>query len=82
MIRFGYLYLNGKLTVYDVCLEMRHGRPTWVASLSEDPRVNFSAVRAETAAQMLKEHLEYQAKFAPKPSVTWIPPDTPTPRAV
>lgn len=82
MIRFGYLYLNGKLTVYDVCLESRHGRPVWVASLSEDPRVNFSAVRAETAIQQLKEHLEYHAKYAPKPTVTWLPPDPSSARAV
>lgn len=58
MIRFGYFYLNGRLTVYDVCLEMRQGRAIYVASLSEDPRVCFGAVRAEHAVAQLREYLE------------------------
>ncbi|HEY9721999.1 MAG TPA: hypothetical protein V6D47_08285 [Oscillatoriaceae cyanobacterium] len=58
MIRFGYFYLNGRLTVYDVSVEQRHGRSVYVAALSEDPRVCFAAIRPEHAIEQLREYLD------------------------
>lgn len=81
MIKFGYFYLNGKLTIYDVSIEVRQGHQLYVAALSEDPRISFAAVRAETAVLMLKDHLEHMSRQR-QPSVTWLPGGSGTPRAV
>ena len=70
-IKFGTYYLHGQLVVYDVCLEERHGRRYYVASLSEDPRISFAAVRPEHAVEQLKAHLAHQARA----HVTWLPAD-------
>jgi hypothetical protein len=81
MIRFGYLYLNGALTIYDVSVESVHGRSMYVASLSSDPRIAFRAVRAEHAVEQLKMHLTELAHAAHvaerRAAVTWLP-DNPT----
>lgn len=62
MVQFGYLYLNGKLTIYDVTMEVRAGRVMYVASLSEDPGVNYAAIRLDAAVQQLTEFLVYRAR--------------------
>ena len=73
MIRFGHFYLGDKLTVYDVTLEVIQGRRLFVATLSEDPRVSFRAVRAENAVAQLKSHLAQQSpRPAFTPRVTWV----------
>jgi hypothetical protein len=78
MIRFGYLYLNDALTIYDVTVETVHGRSLYVASLSSDPRIAFRAVRAEHAVEQLKMYLSDLSRTAERrASVTWLP-DTPT----
>lgn len=64
MVHFGYLYLNNKLTIYDVTQEVRHGRIVYVASLSEDPTVNYASVRMETAVLQLTDFLKYRAQRA------------------
>lgn len=71
MIRFGHFYLNGKLMIYDVSLELIQGRRLFVASLSEDPRVSVKAVRLENAVQQLQSHLSSapQPRFTPR--VSW-----------
>lgn len=80
MIRFGYFYLNGRLTIYDISTEIVHGRPVVVAALSEDPRICFSAVRAEHAVEQLKVYLAELAS-RPRPAVTWMPGTVITPTA-
>ena len=69
MIRFGYFRLNGRLVVFDVTEEIISGHRYCVASLSEDPRVRFHAVRPTNAIEKLRQHLEQ----ASQPSVTWLP---------
>jgi hypothetical protein len=81
MIRFGYFYLNGRLTIYDVSVELVHGRPMMVASLSEDPRICFRAIRAEHAVEQLKAYLAQLTAQAPRPAVTWFPGSASTPTA-
>lgn len=66
MVRFGYLYLNGRLTIYDVSLELRDGHPMYVAALSEDPSIHFVSPRAETAVQRLTHCLQAQAGRFPR----------------
>jgi hypothetical protein len=73
MIRFGYFYLNGRLTIYDVSTELVHGRPLFVAALSEDPRICFRAVRAEHAVEQLKAYLVEVASHPNRTAVTWLP---------
>lgn len=81
MIRFGYFYLNGRLTIYDISTEVVHGRPVVVAALSEDPRICFQAIRAEHAVEQLKAYMTELAAQAPRPAVTWFPAPAITPTA-
>lgn len=73
MMQFGYFYLNGRLTIYDVSLEVRQGRRVYVASLSEDPRVSFASLRAENAVMQLREYLETFKRARRQPMVSWMP---------
>lgn len=73
MIKFGYFYLNGRLTIYDVTPEVRQGHRVYVAALSDDPRISFAAVRAETAVFQLKDYLERVTRGPSQPAVTWLP---------
>ena len=73
MIKFGYFYLNGRLTIYDVTPEVRQGHRVYVASLSDDPRISFAAVRAESAVYQLKDYLERTCRVPQQPVVTWLP---------
>ncbi len=78
MIRFGFFYLNGRLTVYDVTLECVQGRLVYVAALSEDPRIRFQAVRQENAVEQLKAYMAELAQPGHRaPSVTWMPGSAP-----
>ena len=81
MIRFGFFYLNGRLTVYDVSLEWVHGRPMFVAALSEDPRICFRAIRPENAIEQLQAYLVELTRPGRRPAVTWMPGSAPTPQA-
>jgi hypothetical protein len=67
-MRFGYFYIHGQFTLYDVSLEIVGGHRVYVASLSADPAVRCLAVREEGAVAALKARLE-QAAIAPAP--TW-----------
>ncbi|MNS04254.1 hypothetical protein D3C72_356090 [compost metagenome] len=77
MIRFGFFYLNGRLTVYDVTLECVHGRLVYVAALSEDPRIRFQAVRQENAVEQLKAYMAELAQPSHRAAVTWMPGSAP-----
>lgn len=79
MMRFGFFTLNGRLTVYDVTQEWLHGRPVFVAALSEDPRVCFKAVRQENAVAQLEAYLTDLTRPGRRPAVTWIQQGAPTP---
>jgi hypothetical protein len=78
MMRFGFFTLNGRLTVYDVTQEWLHGRPVFVAALSEDPRVCFKAVRQENAVAQLEAYLTDLTHPGRRPAVTWIQQTAPT----
>lgn len=78
MIRFGFFYLNGRLTVYDVSTEWVHGRQMFVAALSEDPRICFRAIRPENAIEQLKGYMADRARAASHANVTWLPNSVPT----
>lgn len=69
MIRFGYFRLNGRLVIYDITEELIHGHRHWVASLSENPEIHFTAIRPVHAVENLKQYLEEAAQ----PAVTWLP---------
>ena len=80
MIRFGYFYLNGRLTIYDVAVELNHGRQVYVASLSEDPRICFRAIRIEHAVEQLKAYMQDATAPRRRARVTWLP-ESATPSA-
>lgn len=73
MLRFGYYFLNGKLVVYDVTLEYTQGHRHFVATLSENPKIRFTAVRPETAVQRLKDFMEFGNELPTLAGVTWMP---------
>lgn len=53
-MHFGFIYTAEGLVVYDVC---REDGGAYVASLSVDPRVHFSASSPEVALARLLSHL-------------------------
>lgn len=67
-MRFGFFYVHGQFTLYDVATEIVGGHRVCVASLSADPAVRCLAVREDAAVAALKERLE-AAAMAPAP--TW-----------
>lgn len=73
MIRFGYFYLQGKLTVYDVDVDSGLGYTAYVASLSEQPGIAFRAVRPETAVARLRAYLETGMNGPVLEKVTGLP---------
>ncbi|MEB3197452.1 MAG: hypothetical protein VKP62_09645 [Candidatus Sericytochromatia bacterium] len=58
MIRFGFYFLRDKLIVFDLSIDVFGDRPIFVAALSENPAIQFRAMRAETAIERLKNHLD------------------------
>ena len=73
MIRFGYLYVNGKLTIFDVSKDESFGYTCYVAALSEDPAIAFRSVRPETAIEKLCDYLEHGTGAPTLSRVTWQP---------
>lgn len=53
-ICFGHFYVGATFVLYDVCVERVAGRRRYVASLSGDPRVHFSAPDPIEAVGRLK----------------------------
>ncbi|MDB5101406.1 MAG: hypothetical protein JWM80_5827 [Cyanobacteria bacterium RYN_339] len=53
MLKFGHVYLNHRFVTYDVGPELVEGRLVYVASLSQDPRVQVKASHAEAAVALL-----------------------------
>lgn len=66
MIWFSYLYLGSRMVVMDVQEDRTPGYRTFVASLSEDPRVCFRALTAHEALEALAAHLR-------GPRITFFP---------
>lgn len=67
-MRFGYFYLNGRFTVYDVTIEVVGGHRVHVATLSENPVMRCLAGTPDEAVERLKQYLT-MAVSAPAP--TW-----------
>jgi hypothetical protein len=65
-MQFGFFYVHGQFTLYDVTLEIVGGHRLYVASLSADPSVRCLAARGDFAVAALRAHLE-QAAMAPAP---------------
>ena len=65
MPRFGTFYAAGQLIVFEITIELDSaGRPTYVATLSVDPRVRVEARRPETAALTLQAIVQRQPAMA------------------
>lgn len=71
MIWFGYVYLDARMVIIDVCIEHYQGQRWCVASLSEDTRVCCYARRAEDAIQSLVARL--RGMHQPSLHVTFAP---------
>jgi hypothetical protein len=70
MIWFSYLYLGSRFVVMDVQEDRTLGYRTYVAALSEDPRVCFRALTAQDALAKLAAHLRGPVvTFMPEPPV-------------
>ncbi|MDB5097813.1 MAG: hypothetical protein JWM80_2234 [Cyanobacteria bacterium RYN_339] len=57
MIWFSYTYVGSRLLVMDVQEDRTPGYRTFVASLSEDPRVSFRSLSAHDALARLTDFL-------------------------
>lgn len=66
MIWFSYLYLGSRMVVMDVQEDRTPGYRTYVASLSEDPRICFRALTAKDALEALSAYLR-------GPRITFFP---------
>ena len=73
MLRFGFLYVDGRFLVYDVSQEQVQGRTLYVAALSHAPQVRFAAVRPENAVDQLIAHLG-KSTSAVKPVIAQVTP--------
>lgn len=66
MLRFGFVRILGRLTVYDITKETRMGRDVYVAALSEDPRYRFEAPSSREAVVNL---VAYMSRVSGAPAV-------------
>jgi hypothetical protein len=65
LIRFFHIYVHGKMLTIDLTTEPSRWRPLYVASLTEDPSVNFAAEDAQTAITLLIGHLQRSPRWRP-----------------
>jgi hypothetical protein len=56
-MQFGYFYVHGTVTLYDISTETVGGHRVHVASLSENPTVRIIGATPQAAVERLKQHL-------------------------
>lgn len=67
MITFGHFYVGDTFVLYDLDVELVHGRRRYVATLSADPRVQFVGVDPiETAGRLRRYVTDLLSHGAPR----------------